>query len=198
MNGTIIKYGVIALAVGGFLAWGAYQDSKPQTADLGQVLDRAEYALENYQPAGDVGAEVTDAQMQDFTIFMTDVMNVQPSFYDTNLGMELKEDAVFMGYTDGNFNRTRDADEKDVFKLEIDTEGSRLIATDMTGDSVHKGFSGTGLIAGLILGNILARQTRAGVNRNSFASRQTKPRNSYTASSTARSKSRAGGSRAGK
>lgn len=195
MNGTLIKYGLIAVAVGGFFAWTAYQDAQPQTADLGQVLDRADFALTTYDTE-EVGDEVTEAQMQDFTLYMTYVMNGQPSFYDQPVGMRLEDDATFMGYADANANLQQDEDEKDIFKLEVDTENSRLIATDMTGETVGHRFSGGGLLAGLIIGNLLARQTRAGVNRSTLANKQAKPRSSYT--SSARSRSRAGGSRVGK
>lgn len=195
MNGKLIQYGVIALAVGGFFAWTAYQDSQPQTADLGQVLNRAVYAFENYD-VPEAGAEVTDEQMEDFTMFMTVAMNATPQFYDDQIGLELRDDASFNGYADKNFNLVRDEGEKDIFTLEVDTENSRLIATDATGEGVHRGFNGSGLLAGLLIGNLLARQTRSGVNRGALASRQTKPHTSYQAS--ARSRSRAGGSRAGK
>jgi len=200
MNFKLIQYGVIGIAVLGYFGYSAFKDSRPQTADLGQVLDRADYALTNYQVA-DAESEITDEQMEGFTSFMGDVMNAQPVFYDGALGMELKEDAVFLGFADANANRVRDSGEKDVFKLEVDTENSRLIATDMAGASVHHRYSGSGIITGLLIGNLLSRQSRAGVSRSSFSNRTSTARSNYKPSSrttSARSRSRSGGSRAGK
>lgn len=195
MNGTILKYGAIGLAIAAYFGYTAYQDSKPQSADLGAVLDRADYALSNYNAEME-GETATDAEMAEFTLFMADVMNSPTPFYDKALGMELREDATFVGFADENANGARDSGEKDVFTVEVDTANQRLIATDTSGDAVHHRYSGGGFIAGLLIGNLLSRQNRAGISRNSFSNRNTTSRSSYT--SSARSRSRSGGSRAGK
>lgn len=203
MNFKLIQYGVIGVAVLGYFAYSATKGSGPQTANLGQVLDRAAYALTNYQVEGvsETDTEMSDEQMSEFTGFMSMVMNAQPTFYDNPIGVSLKEDAVFLGYDDKNGNKVQDSGEKDVFTVEVDTENSRLIATDVSGTSVHHRYSGSGLITGLIIGNLLSRQSRAGISRNSFSSRSTTSRSNYRASSrtsSARSSARSGGSRAGK
>lgn len=200
MNGTLIKYGLIGAAVLAYFGYTWYQDSQPQTADLGQVLDRAEFALQEFSTntSTNGATEASEEVMVEFTSFMTAVMNAQPAFYDSPVGVELKQDATFLGFDDLNGNTARDDGEEDIFKLEIDTENSRLIATDMTGDSVHTGYRGTGLLTGLLIGSLLARQGRSGISRGSFNNRQTTARSSYAAKSSARSRSRSGGSKAGK
>lgn len=197
MNGTLIKYGLIAVAAGGYFAWTAYDGSRPQSADLGRVLDDAVYSVEYFDTkSGGEGETASDEQMEEFTTFLAGQLNNAPRFYDDPIGLELQEDAVFNGFADKNANTVRDTGEKDIFTLEFDTENNRIIATDAGGQSVDKGFSMTGIFAGLLIGNLLSRQINRGVNRSSLASKQATSRNSYTAS--ARSRSRAGGSRAGK
>ena len=197
MNFNLLKYGAIGVAVVGYIGYTAFQGSRPQAADLGAVLDRTEYALNNYE-AEIEGETATDAEMDAFTGYMANVMNLPTRFYDKTLGLELREDAVFVGFSDENANGARDSGEKDVFTVEIDEANSRLIATDTSGESVHHRYSGRGLLTGLLIGNLLSRQSRAGISKSSFSNRKSTARSSYKPKASARSSSRSGGSRAGK
>lgn len=194
--------GIAIVAVLGFVALSFFSGSKSaQTADLGQVLDRTEFALDSYQgylTENFADAEMTDENYAEFTTFYAEVLNSEPRFYDNTLGLEIKEDASFLGFEDANSNGIKDADEGDVFKVEIDSENNRLIASDMAGNSSGLRFSGTGFLAGMFLGNLLNRQSRAGVKAGSFNNRTVSPRSAYKAPSSARSSSRSGGVRAGK
>lgn len=199
MDIKFIKVGALGVTLFALAACGG---SKTQTADLGQVLDRADYAMTNYDVSIE-GTEASDAEMEAFTLYMAGVMNSSPKFYDKPLGLELKSDASFTGFVDANGNTTRDAGEDDVFTLEVDSENERLIATDTTGDSVHRRYSGSGIITGLLIGHLLSRQSRVGIARGSFNSRNSTARSNYRPSassrtSSARSRSRSGGSRGGK
>ncbi|WP_039018544.1 hypothetical protein [Halocynthiibacter namhaensis] len=167
-----------------------------QTADLGQVLDRTEFVLSNYQEyLGTTGAEeVSDEQMAEFTEYYTSVLNADPRFYDKTLGLDVQADATFLGYADANANGVQDEGEGKVFTVEIDEENNRLIATDVAGNSSGLRFSGTGFLTGMLLGNLLSRQRGAGISKGSFNNRSVTPRSSYRAPSSAR----AGGPRAGK
>ena len=167
-----------------------------QTADLGQVLDRTEFVLSNYQEyLGTTGAEeVSDEQMAEFTEYYTSVLNADPRFYDKTLGLDVQADATFLGYADANANGVQDEGEGKVFTVEIDEENNRLIATDVAGNSSGLRFSGTGFLTGMLLGNLLGRQRGAGISKGSFNNRSVTPRSSYRAPSSAR----AGGPRAGK
>ncbi len=194
MNGAVIKYGLIGLAVVAYLGYTSLQGSKPASADLGNVLDRTDYALTNYEVSNADG-EVDEAEMEMFTSYLTDVMNAQPVFYADPIGMNLGEDAMFTGYKDANVNGVQDSGEDNIFTVEVDVENERLIATDVSGNSVHHRYSGTGLVTGLLIGRLLSRQSAAGIRRGSFNNRSTTSRSSY---SNARSRSRSGGSRSGK
>ena len=172
--------------------------------DLGQVLDRTVYAMEYYHQQTTTDSEevveITDANMEEFRDIMTQVMNAQPAFHESNLGVALEEDASFTGFNDKNSDNVKDAGEKEIFRVEIDAERSRLIATDLvSGEATTFRASGTGFLAGALVGRLLGRQSRAGVKSSSFANRKTTARSSYDSKrSSARSRTRTGSSRSGK
>lgn len=185
------------LAVLGYLAYAVVLgDTSEQTADLGQVLDRTEYTMVNYQDyLGENGIEeIGDEQMAEFTAFYASVLNTETRFYDKTLGVELMQDATFLGFADENANGVKDEGEGKVFTVEIDEENKRLIATDVAGNSSGLRFSATGFIAGALIGNLISRQRGAGVSKASFNNRTVTPRSSYRAPTSARS----GGPRSGK
>ncbi len=200
MNSTVLKYGLIGLAVAGFFGYQAINKSaNPQTSDLGQVLDRTEFAIETYEEHAKSNASSTalsDSQVEEFGIFLAQVMNTEPRFYDDQIGMKVQEDAVFLGFKDSNANGVQDSDEKKIFSVEIDSENERLIATDETGESVGHRFSGSGLLTGYLIGSMLSRQRSAGITPNSFNNRNVTSRANYKPS--ARTRTRTGGSRSGK
>ncbi len=194
---------IYALSLVGVLALSGCK-AKVTGPDLGQVLDRTVYAMEYYH--GQITSdpeevvEVTDEMLTDFTGVMTQVMNASPAFYPKMLGMTLEEDASFKGFEDKNNNNVRDAGETDIFMVEIDAERSRLIATDLvSGEATTFRASGTGFLAGALVGRLLGRQSRAGVKPSSFANRKTTARSSYDSKrSSARSRTKTGSSRSGK
>mgnify|MGYP000226996170 CR=1 FL=1 len=188
-------YGIIAIVgVVGYTVF--FGDSGEQTADLGQVLDRTEFVLTKYQGhLGEQGiTEVSDKEMGEFTEFYTSVLNSEPRFYDTTLGLQVQQDATFLGFADANANGVQDSSEGKVFTVEIDEENRRLIATDVAGNSSGLRFSGTGFLAGALIGSLIGRQRAAGVTKSSFSNRSVTPRSNYRAPSSSRS----GGPRAGK
>ena len=178
-------------------------NSKPKGPDLGSVLDRTvaalEYAEENMEKPEDEAG--TEKQLQTFTRIMTQVMNANPTVHSQPIGVNLREDAAFIGFEDKNGNAVSDPGEKDLFSVEIDGERNRIIATDLaSGDGTYR-LSGTSLFAGYMLGRLMSRQGRAGVKPSSFASRNVKSPTEYRKSrpvQKARSSTRSGSSRAGK
>lgn len=193
--------GVAFIAIAGFVAYSVFLgDRGEQTADLGQVLDRTEFALVNYQGflSENEVAEPSEEQVKEFTLFYTAVLNADPRFYDKPLGLSVQQDASFLGYADANGNGVQDNDEGKVFTVEIDEENKRLIATDVAGNSTGLRFSGTGFLAGALMGHFLSRQRAAGVSKGAFNNRTVGNRASYKAPASARSGARSGGIRAGK
>lgn len=188
--------GLAIIAVLGFVAYSFLMPEGEQTADLGQVLDRTEFAIVKYQEHLDNNGvtEASPDQVEEFRGFLVEVLNAEPRFYADTQGLNILEDAKFLGYVDSNSNGVKDAGEGDIYTVEIDEENNRLIATDMSGNSTGLRFSGAGFIAGALLGNLLSRQRAAGVSKGSFNNRTVGNRASYKAPRSARS----GGLRAGK
>ncbi|MEH6522463.1 hypothetical protein [Sulfitobacter sp.] len=186
----------IGVLVVGFFAVSFLTPSSPQTADLGQVLDRTEFAIGKYSEHLDTTGvtEASDDQVEEFRGFLVDVLNSDPRFYEETQGLAILEDAKFLGFADTNSNGVKDTGEEDLYSVEIDEENNRLIGTDMAGNSTGLRFSGTGFIAGMLIGNLIGRQRGAGVSKGSFSNRTVGARSSYKAPRSARS----GGLRAGK
>lgn len=192
---------IVIVGVIGFIGYTYFlSDRDEQSADLGQVLDRTVWALEKYDAylTENNVTEMDEAEYGQLTFFMTEVMNTEPQFYQSTLGVSMQADASFLGFADANGNALQDEGEGKVFTVEIDSENNRLIATDVAGASSHYGFSGTGLLAGMMIGNMLSRQSAAGVKPGSFNNRQTVNRANYKAPSSARMRSRSGGLSVGK
>lgn len=173
-----------------------FGDKSEQTADLGQVLDRTEWAINTYQShmSENGYTEVTGDNMEEFRGLLVGVMNTDPRFYDKRLGMDIQDNATFLGYADENANGIQDSGEGDVFTVEIDEANQRLIATDVAGNSSGLRFSGSGFLAGALIGSLINRQRASGITASSFNNRSVTPRSSYRAPKSARS----GGLRAGK
>ncbi len=80
-----------------------------------------------------------------------------------------------------------------LFKIEIDGENARIIASSSSGAINEHNFSGTGLLTGYLIGSMLSRQGRAGVNTQALASK--KP---VTAATAARARAGSGSHSKGK
>ena len=71
-----------------YLGYSFLGPRSPQTADLGQVLDRTVFAIEQYDQylKQENISEVGDQEMTVLTEFMGEVMNTDPRFYDSLAG----------------------------------------------------------------------------------------------------------------
>lgn len=162
-------------------------------ADLDRVLDVTSdtlYQFEQSPNAQDKGAVELFAKKLE-----SNMRTASPQVHPGPLGVEAKKDGSFAGYHDKNNNMTRDSGEKDLFTVEIDSEKQRLIATDVSGNVRDHSFSGTGLIAGLLIGQLLGRQRAAGVNPKSLSNKRAMSASQYK---SARSKSTSGSHTRGK
>lgn len=189
-----IIYGVIGLAVIGFLV---LDSNKKPNINLTEVLNRSVIAMDRYDrylKKNNV-EKATDKHLEQLNGFFQKVLNTSPRFYDGMIATKLGQDAKFTGVDDANQNGVADADEKQLFTVELDSENKRLIATDSNGTGTHRGFSGMGFIAGALIGSMLGRQRSAGIAPGSFSNRKLTTPASYN---RARSRARSGGLRRGK
>ena len=196
MNISIATLAVVTLAA-------CSNASTPKGADLGVVLDRTVMALEFAEAEFDKPEDDAEAtkQLNAFSGLMVQAMNLDPRFYKKNIGVNLREDAAFVGFSDANGNNVVDAGDENIFTVELDAERNRIIATDtVSGEGTYR-VSGSGLLAGYIAGRLIGRQGRAGVKSSSFANRTAKSSADYRKSRPApraRSSTRSGSSRGGK
>jgi len=174
-------YAVIGIAVV-FSLMNRENSSSIARADLDQVLNVASSTLDTFEGSADVNE---DNAMDKFAGNYAQNLNTsQPAINSGAVGVVSNTDGSFDAFADANNNAVKDEGEDDLFKLEIDSENNRLIASDETGvrDS-H--FSGTGLLAGMLIGRVLSRQRATGTNP---ASKKATPR----AAKSSSAKSRAG------
>jgi hypothetical protein len=81
------------------------------------------------------------------------------------IGVQPLNDGSLMAFQDNNKNGKWDSDpenEDAIFQIEIDGRNSRIIATSRIGEVNQAGFSGSGFLAGMLIGNMLNRQSSAG------------------------------------
>lgn len=191
-----MKYAIYALIGVAALGYFYFMDEKPKT-DLSQVLNRSVIAMERYDKylKDNKVEKATDQHLEQLNGFLQKVMNADPKFHEGLIATSLGKDAKFAGVDDGNKNGQVDQDEKKLFTLEIDSANNRIIATDESGAGTYRGFSGTGFLAGALIGAMLGRQRAAGIQPGSFNNRKL---SSPTAYRQARARARSGGLRGGK
>ncbi len=194
--------GALFAAVAGFFVWSFLAPGQPNI-DLGKVLDRTQHALvsyNNFLTKNNI-TEVKKEHVGKLTGYVHEVINVAPALHTNPIGVKMLKDASFEGFDDRNNNNVKDSEDEKLFRVEIDFEGKRLIASDSQG----RGFTGSGLMAGLVggmlMGRLMGNQRAAGVRSGSMSSRNVTSRASYGRSRTtsrARSSSRSGGRFGGK
>jgi len=175
-------YAVIALAVAAIFFTGNDSNSGATTAQLDRALGIASNTMNSFEDTPEVNESNV---MEKFTSQYNDNLNsAQPPMNSNSIGVNAQEDGALLSFDDVNNNGIQDPGEKDLFKMEVDSENNRLIASSET-EARDQGFSASGLLMGMLIGNMLSRQTATG---NNPASRRA------TASGTAspNAKSRAG------
>ncbi len=176
----------------GALALTACDQNKSATADLDRILGVASDSMVSFESKNSSSGEALNEGnvMEKFSSnYASDLNASQPPIHSGPIGVNSQKDGSFAGFDDKNSNGVKDADEKDLFKLEVDTENNRLVASN-EGEVRESGFSGSGLIMGMLLGNMLSRQRATGANP--AAKRATPKRSASKSKSFGSAKSRVG------
>ncbi len=177
MNG-IFKWVGIAVVVGGFYVYTNYIEegsSGPDLAvtdiDLSRVLDVTIDTIVKVENDLSIVPDDKKSNDQAFLLFADELAEAynaaQPPFDPEQIGVAPLKDASMLAYADinkdGNYdNQVEDA----VFLIEIDGQNSRVIATSRIGGVSEHGFSGSGMLTGFLIGNMLSRQRTAGATSN--------------------------------
>jgi hypothetical protein len=188
------KYFIFGL-VGVFVIYTLMNDQSGGVtrADLDQVLNVASSSLDSMED--DTGVTKDNAMDKFAATYSQDLNRSEPALHSGAVGVVSNSDGSFDGFADDNNNAQKDEGEKDLFKLEIDSENSKLIASDETAVR-DQGFSGSGLIAGMLIGSMLSRQRSAG--RTPAGGRATTSKAAYKKSTSARSRAGSGSHSRGK
>jgi hypothetical protein len=119
----------------------------------------------------------------------------------SSVGVEMTVAGDILGFRDANSDGLRDSGEKEIFKIQIDEENSRLIATDGTYYRDQRYRPTGGFFTGYLIGSMLTRNrsyysgARASA-RPDFKNRKMSPKNYHAgAVSKARARTRSSGAR---
>ena len=148
------------------LALTACDQNKSATADLDRILGVASNSMTSFESKNSSNADaLNEGNVMDkfSSSYASDLNASQPPIHSGPIGVNSQKDGSFAGFDDKNNNGIKDEGEEDIFKLEVDTENNRLVASN-GGEVREAGFSGSGLIMGMLLGNMLSRQRATGAN----------------------------------
>lgn len=190
--------------------------TQPEIIDLDKVLDIMKTTLDELNlstpspqpgngdtpPPDTMQPLTTDAIRPEYdTVFLkrfSENLNAAKLTADP-IGVAMLADGSVEGFRDTNANDIKDPYEKSIFKIEIDTERNRLIATDTQNNYRRSsGYSMMhGMFAGYFLSSMFGRQHHAGISPSRFANMKMSD-NNYRKSAFSRFRSSArskGGSR---
>ncbi|GAA0398963.1 hypothetical protein GCM10009133_04750 [Cocleimonas flava] len=135
--------------------------TKSATADLDRVLGVASDSMTKFEGTEDVNK---DNVMEKFSsTYQSNLNSAQPPLLPGTIGVTPAKDGSLLSFEDKNNNNIQDEGEPDLFKLEVDSENNRLVASSQE-EVRESGFSGTGLLMGMLIGNMLSRQRATGAN----------------------------------
>ncbi len=175
---SLIQYGLIALVVGGYFLYNQYggQSYTEDEIDLNAVLDVTVDTIYSFQESLDgqdqesLDADNTFVEFSE--TLQTSYNSATPALFTGPIGVMPRNDASLLAYEDANQNGEMEEAEDALFLVEIDGERSRVIASSRSGAVNDHHFSGTGLLAGYLIGSMMSRQRMAGVTSSSLASKQ--------------------------
>ncbi|MEN8214447.1 MAG: hypothetical protein ABFR19_08805 [Pseudomonadota bacterium] len=164
--------------------------------DLDRVMKIALESMQRYEQTtlSGVDGKMDDAAMAQFSRDLSDDLRMaQPPLYTGPLSAVVAKDGSIQGYHDRNANYVRETGEEDLFKIEIDSQNKRIIASN-DGVVRDQGMGmGGGFLMGMLMGNLLSRQSAAGIRPGAFNNVRATPKpRTRTRSSFGSARSRAG------
>lgn len=131
------------------------------TAQLDRVLGVANDTISDFENTPDV---TESNAMEKFADKYNQSLNsAVPPLHTSSLGTTARENGSLLSFDDKNANGVQDEGENSLFMMEVDSENKQLIATNQE-ESRQSGFSGSGLLMGMMIGNMLSRQRATGTN----------------------------------
>ncbi|MBG7602450.1 MAG: hypothetical protein IZT60_07890 [Gammaproteobacteria bacterium] len=169
---------------------------KAPGVDLDRVMKITTESMQRYEQTNlsGVKGEMDDLAMAQFSRDLADDLRMaQPPLYTSPIGIVVSKDGSIQGYNDKNGNYVRETGEGDLFKIEIDSQNNRIIASN-DGVVREQGMGmGGGLMMGMLMGSMLSRQSAAGIRPGAFNNKRATPKpRARTKSSFGSARSRAG------
>lgn len=106
-----------------------------------------------------------------FKIWLDNELNRSPTLHAGRITTRINADASIAGFADSNANGKVDAAEPRLFKIEIDIDNRRLIATAEGGSSYGYHPRPGGFIGGYLVSNLAGQQRQAGIRYGHFSNR---------------------------
>ncbi|MEA3301821.1 MAG: hypothetical protein U9Q75_00975 [Pseudomonadota bacterium] len=175
---------------------------KAPGVDLDRVMKIATQSMQRYEQTNLNAVEGTmdDLAMAQFSRDLADDLRMaQPPLYASPIGIVVAKDGSIQGYDDKNGNYIRETGEGDLFKIEIDSQNNRIIASN-DGVVREQGMGmGTGLMMGMLMGSLMSRQSAAGIRPGAFNNKRATPKpRARTSFGSARSRAGSGSFSSGK
>ena len=170
---TVFALGLIAAVAGcSDVDSSAGNNYSKDEIDLNLVLDVTVETLHSVSERTIEGADPDQAFIDLADALAIDYNKSQPAIYTSKIGVSPQVDSSLLAFADTNLNKELDENEVALFKIEIDGEKARVIASSRSGAVNDHHFSGTSLIAGYLIGSMLTRQRGAGVTSKSLANKK--------------------------
>ena len=106
---------------------------KAPGVDLDRVMKITTQSMQQYEQTNLSGVEgkMDDLAMAQFSRDLADDLRMaQPPLYTGPIGIAVANDGSIQGYNDRNGNYLRETGEEDLFKIEIDSQNNRIIASN--------------------------------------------------------------------
>lgn len=190
----INKQMTAALAISIPLMLGGCAQQTPGV-DLDRVMSIALESMQRYEQThlGGVSGSMDEQAMSAFSRELSDDLRMaQPPLHAGPISVLVATDGSIQGYHDRNANYVRETGEEDLFKIEVDSNNKRIIASN-NGEVRDQGLGmGSGFLMGMLMGNLLNRQSAAGIRPGAFDSRRATPKRQPARTSYSSARSRAG------
>ncbi len=152
---------------------------KAPGVDLDRVMKITTQSMQQYEQTNLSGVEgkMDDLAMAQFSRDLADDLRMaQPPLYTGPIGIAVANDGSIQGYNDRNGNYLRETGEEDLFKIEIDSQNNRIIASN-DGVVREQGMGmGGGFMMGMLMGSLLSRQSAAGIRPGAFNNKRATPK----------------------
>ncbi len=173
---------------------------KAPGVDLDRVMKITTQSMQRFEQSNMNGVKgnMDDLAMAQFSRDLADDLRMaQPPLYTSPIGIVVAKDGSIQGYNDKNGNYIRETGEGDLFKIEIDSQNNRIIASN-GGVVREQGMGmGGGLMMGMLMGSLLSRQSAAGIRPGAFNNKRATPK-PRARTSSARSRAGSGSFSSGK